>query len=296
MKAYYIQEGDTLKSILYAPLFCKEDEIIPEGITVLGERCFSFTNTIKKIVIPNTVKIIKKGAFYDNKTLECVVIPSSVEVIEEGAFASCVSLKEVYYTSKTRFEERCFDHCCSLEKLVCDDREAKIFYFKGGNRFAITFLIHKEKEYNLYRGLFAEDDFPQGDPQKAGRPLYFIETKKGHVWYAETIDECLLAANFQDSAKSFSEFFGKVITKDGAITPMDVSFLTGICYQGRLVFEEVFGGDDNTAWSLQEVLGFLNKRFPKLGKRLIYALNHQEEYNPLLSIDHGIHLSDYVPD
>ena len=63
MKAYYIQEGDILKSVLYAPLFFKEDEIIPEGVTILGERCFSFTNSIQKIVIPNTVKIIKKGAY-----------------------------------------------------------------------------------------------------------------------------------------------------------------------------------------------------------------------------------------
>lgn len=294
MKAYYIQEGDTLKSVLYAPLFLKEEEIIPKGIKVLGERCFSFTNSIQKIVIPDTVTTIKKGAFYNNKTIECVIIPSSVEMVEEGAFAGCESLKEVYYTSNTRFGQRCFDHCCNLEKIVCDDREARIFYFKGGNRFAITFLIAQEKNYNLYRGLFAEDDFPQGDPEKAGDPLYFIQTKQGHIWYAENIDECLLAATYQDSKKSFAEFFNKTILADGTITPLDVSFLTGICYKGRLIFEEVFGGDDNTEWSLQDVLSFLNRRYPKLGERLIYALNHQEEYNPLLSIDHGIHLSDFV--
>lgn len=296
MKTYYIQEGETLKSILFVPLFFKEDEIIPSGVTALGERCFSFANSIKKIVIPDTITTIKKGAFYNNKTLECVVIPSSVEAIEEGAFAGCESLKEVYYTSKTHFGQRCFDHCCNLEKLVCDNTEAKIFYFKGGNRFAITFLTAQKKDYNLYRGLFADADFPQGDPNEAGIPLYFIQTKQGHVWYAENPQECYTAAEYQDSKKSFAEFFNKTITADGGITPLDVSFLTGICYKGRAIFEEVFGGDDNTEWPLQDVLGFLNRRYPKLGERLIYALNHQEEYNPLLSIDHGIHLSDFVRD
>lgn len=296
MKAYYIQEGNTLKSVLYVPLFQKDDEIIPKGVSVLGERCFSFANSVKKIVIPDTVTTIKKGAFCDNKTLECVVIPSSVETVEEGAFAGCELLKEVYYTSKTHFGQRCFDHCCSLEKLVCDKAEAKIFYFKGGNRFAITFLIKQEKNYNLYKGMFASDDFPQGDPKEAGEPLYFIQTKQGHVWYAKNPQECYTAAEYQDSKKSFAKFFNKTITADGGITPLDVSFLTGICYKGRFIFEEVFGGDDNTEWPLQDVLGFLNRRYPKLGERLIYALNHQEEYNPLLSIDHGIHLSDFVRD
>lgn len=296
MKAYYIQEGDTLKSVLYAPLFLKEEEIIPKGIKVLGERCFSFANSIQKIVIPDTVTTIKKGAFYNNKSLETVVIPSSVKTVEDGAFAGCDSLKEVYYTSDSRFGNYCFDRCCNLEKIVCDETTAKVFYFKASNRFAITFPIANEKDYDLYKGMFADSDFPQGDPSKAGEPVFFIQTKKGHIWLSDNIEECLVAGGFQDSEKSFAEFFHKTITEDGVITPLDVSFLTGICFEGRDMFTKVFGGDDNTEWSVQEVLKFLNRRFPKVEQRLIYALNHQEEYNPLLTVDHGIGLSDFVRD
>lgn len=296
MKAYYIQEGDTLKSILFAPLFFKEEEIIPKGVKILGEKCFSFTNSIQKIVIPDTVTTIKKGAFLNNKSIESVVIPSSVKTVEDGAFAGCESLKEVYYTSSTRFGKSCFDHCCSLEKIKCDETEAKIFYFKASNRFAITFPVANEEAYDLYKGAFADSDFPQGDPEKAGEPVYFIQTKKGHLWLSDNVEECLVAGGFQDSKKSFAEFFNKTITKDGAITPLDVSFLTGICFEGRDMFKKVFGGDDNTEWPLQEVLKFLNRRFPKVEQRLIDALNHQEEYNPLLTIDHGISLYDYVRD
>ena len=119
MKTYYIQEGETLKSILYVPLFLKEDEIIPDGVTILGERCFSFANSAQKIIIPSTVKTIKKGAFYNNKSIEYVVIPPSVEIIEEGAFAGCEALKEVYYSSNTRFGQRCFDHCCNSDNHFC---------------------------------------------------------------------------------------------------------------------------------------------------------------------------------
>ena len=296
MKTYYVQEGETLKTILYVPPFYKEDKIIPKGVSILGEQCFSFTNSLKKIVIPNTVKTIKKGAFYNNKTLECVVIPSSVELVEEGAFAGCESLKEVHYAPETVFQTNCFDHCSSLEKLVCGDLEAKVFYFKGGNKFATTFLIQEHPNYNLYRGFFTDEHFPQGEVPDPKKALFFIQTKLNHIWYAENVEECLIAAEFQDSKKSFSDFFNKTIFEDGSITPLDVSFLTGICCRGRQVFEEVFGGDDNTEWELTEVMAFLNRRFPKLEKRLIYALNHQDEYNPLLSIDHGIGLADLLPD
>ena len=46
----------------------------------------------------------------------------------------------------------------------------------------------------------------------------------------------------------------------------------------------------------KEIIDFLNRRFPKVEQRLIDALNHQEEYNPLLTVDHGISLYDYVRD
>ena len=296
MKTYYIREGEILKSILFVPPLLKDEDIIPKDITTLGERCFSFINSVKTVVIPDNVTTIEKGAFYNNKTIEKVIIPPSVTLVKEGAFASCVALKEVHYAPSTRFEPRCFDHCVKLEKIVCDDLEAKTFYFTGGNRFAITFLIEQNKDYNLYSGLFANEDFPTGDPRNSvGRPLYFIQSVQGNIWYAETKEECLLAAKYQDSKTSFSNFFNKTIELTGTITPMDVSFLTGICYKGRLVFEEIFGGDDYTEWPTIGVLKFLNERFPRLYRRLVYAINHQNEYNPLLSIDHGIRLSDCMP-
>lgn len=292
MKAYYVQEGEVLKEVLYIPLFFKEEDIIPKDVKILGERCFSFVNSIKTIVIPENITTIKQGAFYNNKGLETVIIPSSVQKIEDGAFAGCDSLKEVYYTSNTIFGKNCFNHCSKLNKLVCDNTEAKIFYFKHTNNFALTFLIESEKDYNLYSGFKGDEYFPQGNIEDAGEPSYFIQSKKGNIWYAKNKDECLTAIRFQDSKKSFSSFFNKTITLDGKLTPMDFSFLTGICYNGRQTFKNIFGGDDYTEWPVESVLSFLNRRYPKLEKRFRYALAHQNVYDPLLSIDNGLGLPE----
>lgn len=288
MKAYYVQEGDVLKEVLYIPLFLKEEEIIPKDVKILGEHCFSFVNSIKNVIIPENITTIKQGAFYNNNGLETVIIPSSVRIVEDGAFANCDSLREVYYTSNTIFGANCFNHCSKLEKMVCDDTEAKIFYFKHANNFALTFLTEQENDYNLYVGFRVDEHFPQGDVEKAGKPCFYIQSKKGNVWYSDKKDECLLAIKFQDSGKSFNEFFNKVITPDGKLTPMDFSFLTGICYNGRKVFEDAVGGDDYTEWPVSDILKFLSKTYPRLEKRFRYALGHQNVYNKLLSIDNGL--------
>lgn len=69
--------------------------IIPNTITSIGEKAFSFCLYLESIEIPNGVKSIGLSAFSNCPGLAKVDIPDSVTSIDDGAFACCHSLKSI---------------------------------------------------------------------------------------------------------------------------------------------------------------------------------------------------------
>lgn len=66
---------------------------IPQGVTSIFKRAFSFAYDAKVIILPDGMTHIKESAFEGLKNLEKIYIPKSVEIIEKDAFKDCTSLK-----------------------------------------------------------------------------------------------------------------------------------------------------------------------------------------------------------
>ena len=69
--------------------------IIPNSVTTIGDRAFSFCEKLTSITIPNSVTTIGNSAFCDCKSLTSITIPNSVTSIGGGAFRACKSLTSI---------------------------------------------------------------------------------------------------------------------------------------------------------------------------------------------------------
>ena len=69
--------------------------VIPDRVTEIGERAFSFCTGLKSIEIPNSVTEIGKSAF-SRSGLTSIEIPNSVTEIGKGAFYGCENLREIH--------------------------------------------------------------------------------------------------------------------------------------------------------------------------------------------------------
>ena len=296
-KDYYVQNGDKLVAIFYVPYGVKDNKIIPNGTKVIGKEACREINGFKKLIIPEGVVKIESGAFYGNESLEELYLPESLIEVEDGAFAGCTSLKYMHYGEHTTFGSCCFSKCCSLKWIECGGVKARTFYFTHSNRFSIT--IEQPELYSpnckAYLGRFTKDGFPTEAPNFEYPPLYFCETDDGqYFWYADTLEECKEALAYQSSGKSFSDYFHRELSFDGSITPREFSYLTGICWAGRRGWLQMFGGTDNTSFSVAHVIGVLETRYPQVCQRLIYGINHQHEAGKILTIDKGVSIAEFV--
>ena len=85
--------------------------IIPNGVTSIGNKSFSYCKLLKEIIIPNTVINIGGEAFSYCTSLESISIPDSVTHIGFGAFFGCESLKEAIFKWKTLKNVKQMENC-----------------------------------------------------------------------------------------------------------------------------------------------------------------------------------------
>ena len=69
--------------------------VIPDSVTSIGNRAFSYCKSLKEITIPDSVTSIGNSAFYGCTSLKEITIPNSVTSIGNRAFYGCTSLKEI---------------------------------------------------------------------------------------------------------------------------------------------------------------------------------------------------------
>lgn len=116
---------------------------LPDGITFIGNSCFSedyeltdvnipanvetidqhaFYNNYKRstpIVIPGSCKTIGYRAFMDNRVVPSITVGNGVETIESYAFANCHIIEQcVLPESVTRIGDRAFYNCDSLRTFT----------------------------------------------------------------------------------------------------------------------------------------------------------------------------------
>ena len=83
-------------TIIYYPARIKSQTYeIPNSVTSIGAKAFSYCSGLTSVTIPNSVTSIGADAFYDCRGLTSVTIPNSVTSIGAGAFSNCYRLTSV---------------------------------------------------------------------------------------------------------------------------------------------------------------------------------------------------------
>ena len=97
----------------------KEQFIIQDGIEMIGNDCFAYCTSLKKINIPNSVTCINDGAFWCCNNLKEINIPDSVTYIGKDAFYDCESLEKITISNNIRYIGLdVFYNCTSLKSIT----------------------------------------------------------------------------------------------------------------------------------------------------------------------------------
>ena len=138
---YYIGDKDTVtlpltiegKTYEIYQFTGAENVIIPEGITVIGDKAFSGAYDLKSVVIPDGVTEFGSYAFSGCIGLSDIAIPESVTSIGNGAFSGCRSLVAITMPdSVTTIGEGAFSGCIGLTNIEIPDNMTTI----GGGAFS----------------------------------------------------------------------------------------------------------------------------------------------------------------
>jgi hypothetical protein len=94
--------------------------IIPNGVTVIGERAFSVCFALVSVSIPEGVTTIGDRSFSHCQRLSAVTLPQSLTSIGSNAFSYCWSLSSVTFktTSLASIPNGTFWNCNTLAKLI----------------------------------------------------------------------------------------------------------------------------------------------------------------------------------
>ena len=104
----------------------KGDLIIPDGVSIISENCFSNCE-FTYLYLPNTVKIIGNNAFYKNAKLLGVRFPEGLISIGAKAFEVCSELRNLEFHSELQtIQSRAFDGCTGISSITCNSSEPPI--------------------------------------------------------------------------------------------------------------------------------------------------------------------------
>ena len=110
-------------------LGCKKS-IIPNSVTLIGDRAFSDCSELTSIDIPNSVTSIGVAAFYGCSGLTSIEIPNSVTSIGNYAFDGCSDLTSITIGSSiTSIGYYAFDGCSSLKSVIWNAKNCADFYY-----------------------------------------------------------------------------------------------------------------------------------------------------------------------
>lgn len=92
--------------------------VLPEGITVIGERAFYGNEYLKIVIIGDEVTEIKGSAFYACDALQSVVFGVNVTTVGSRAFAQCENLSDVDFSTVKDVNTIAYDAFDDTEWLV----------------------------------------------------------------------------------------------------------------------------------------------------------------------------------
>ena len=118
VKTYFgIEDSSIVDGIMSSPSWgddCSEVNI-PEGVTSLGDWCFSNCTSLTSINIPEGVTSLGEFCFHFCPSLTSINISESVTSLGAACFLFCSSLTSITLPAGvTSLGEWCFDECTSL--------------------------------------------------------------------------------------------------------------------------------------------------------------------------------------
>ena len=98
-KLIFSEDGKTITRVKDKSI---KSVVIPNGVTHIGYRAFSFSDcsSLTSITIPDSVTSIGERAFSDCSSLTRITIPDSVTSIGGRAFSGCSSLTRITIPAK----------------------------------------------------------------------------------------------------------------------------------------------------------------------------------------------------
>lgn len=125
---------------------------IPEGIKVIGRKCFAETN-IEEIILPEGIKVIDAEAFAYCKKLRKINFPETLNIIGCGAFRACFSLETVTLPKKMEELNSYAFYAASIKHLTLPEKvslETGVKVFTGTNIETIDI----PKDFTLGKEMF----------------------------------------------------------------------------------------------------------------------------------------------
>ncbi|ELP84579.1 hypothetical protein EIN_171540 [Entamoeba invadens IP1] len=100
-----------------------EDVLVPQGVVVICEVCFSQCYNLKRVSLSNTLEEIRARAFEHCYSLSVITIPDSVTFIGEKCFYSNLSLQQIKLPlALCNIGEEAFGMCTSLCSVTAPKR------------------------------------------------------------------------------------------------------------------------------------------------------------------------------
>lgn len=96
----------------------EERVVVPDGVTVIGERAFAGNEAIDRVILPNSLRIIEEEAFADCLILQTITFPQGLKRIGRSAFENCVKLiRAILPDSLTFISPSAFSRCRALNEV-----------------------------------------------------------------------------------------------------------------------------------------------------------------------------------
>ena len=101
--------------------------ILPDSITTIGASCFSSCEALTKIKIP-PVSAIPQSCFYACTALQSIEIPDTATIVDYGAFDKCIALQSVSIPdSVTELKVNAFSRCSGLLNVKLSQSLSKLY-------------------------------------------------------------------------------------------------------------------------------------------------------------------------
>ena len=142
-----------------------ESVIIPDCVTLIGQKSFMGCSALKSVILPSNITQISSYTFRDCTSLRSITIPDSVTIIGEHAFSGCINLRSI--TLSNNLETICgaaFSNCITLTSITIPQKVNYIYSFAFSDCYNLieiynlsSLTITQGSDSNGQIALFAKD-------------------------------------------------------------------------------------------------------------------------------------------